>query len=251
MRKNWIRIFSLCMLTLSISASAVNPILEKIRGNAKADTEARQKFREELKEMDRNQILQALPLGKDTALIRKMQLKQGQILLREYEKLNSERLKIFGKDIKKDAHKSEQVMVEKFRKGEVLVVSIPSKLIFMPNGTEMTQNASEYLRPLLKFLRNPDMYWMILDMHTDNTGSRQYSDSLAVSRVETVYDWISNSGADTDYVFLSATGSSEPLPGTSNISMEERARNRRMEVYLVPGKKMLDEAQKGRISFAK
>ena len=34
-----------------------------------------------------------------------------------------------------------------------------------------------------------------------------------------------------------------------NNSMSNRERNRRLEVYLVPGKKMLEQAKKGRIVF--
>jgi len=221
----------------ALGASAVNPILEKFQKKDRTEQTEKAKYLEQLNDLNKEGLLQALPLGKDTTLIKKMQLKQGQALKRDYDRLNS------GRD------KRDHVMIEKFRRGEVLLVTIPASVLFMPNGIEMTHTASGYLRPLLKYLRNPDMYWMILDMHTDNTGSRQYSDSLALNRVDAIYDWFEGAGADTDYLFLTASGSSDPLPGTHNISMEERARNRRLEVYLVPGRKMLEQAKKGRISF--
>lgn len=239
MKKTWKKIFSICLLATVFCAPAANPILERFQKRQKTETESREKYLEQLNDLDKDGLLQALPLGKDTALIKKMQLKQGQALKKDYDRLNSSR----GED------KREHVMVEKFRRGEVLLITIPASLIFMPNGVEMTQTASTYLKPLLRFLRNPDMYWMILDMHTDNTGSKQYSDNLALNRVDAVYDWFDGSGADTDFIFLTASGSNDPLPGTKNISMEERARNRRLEVYLVPGRKMLEQAKKGRISF--
>ncbi len=42
---------------------------------------------------------------------------------------------------------------------------------------------------------------------------------------------------------------SDDMPLKPNNSVENRADNRRLEIYLVPGKKMLEQAKKGRIVF--
>ncbi len=39
------------------------------------------------------------------------------------------------------------------------------------------------------------------------------------------------------------------MPLKSNDSMDNRDKNRRLEIYLVPGEKMVQQAQKGRIAF--
>lgn len=39
------------------------------------------------------------------------------------------------------------------------------------------------------------------------------------------------------------------MPLVENNSLTNRERNRRLEVYLVPGTKMLEQAKKGRIVF--
>lgn len=222
MNNQWKKIFSLGILILAMSAGAVNPLLQKLNGKEETPDDKRL---EELADMNKQELLAATPLGKDTALIKKMQYKQGISLYRDYDRLNQRR------------NKRDQVTVEKYRNGEVLLVTIPSSLLFAPNETELMTSAGKYLQPLIKFLRNPDMYWLILDMHTDNTGSREYTDSIALDRVDAVSDWFDNTGADTRFLFPTASGSTESLPGNHNLSMEDRARNRRLEIYLVPGKK--------------
>lgn len=91
------------------------------------------------------------------------------------------------------------------------------------------------------------MYRVMLVMHTDNTGNEAYREQLTVDRVNTVFDWFVNSGSDTRYLFSYAIGDSMPL--RANDSMDNRDKNRRLEIYLVPGQKMVDQAKKGRISF--
>lgn len=228
-------------LFFAFSLNAENPILkQKIqeqREKKHTTTTAIDKISESLQDLNKLGLLSALPLGKDTSLIKKMQLKQGNLLFKEYDRLN------------KGRNKRDIATVEKFRNGEVLLITIPSSLLFYPNETTLTPNASKYLSPLVRFLKNPDMYWMVLDMHTDNTGSKEYTDSLALDRVDAVFEWFENNGSDTRFLFPTASGSTEPLPGNKNLSMESRARNRRLEVYLIPGNKMLDQAKKGRIGF--
>lgn len=93
------------------------------------------------------------------------------------------------------------------------------------------------------------MYRVMLVMHTDNTGSEPYREQLTVDRVNAVFDWFDNSGSDTRYLFSYALGDDMPL--RPNDSMDNRDKNRRLEIYLVPGSKMVQQAQKGRIADRK
>ena len=60
-------------------------------------------------------------------------------------------------------------------------------------------------------------------------------------------NWFEDHGEDTRYLFVYAM--SDDMPLKPNNSVENRADNRRLEIYLVPGKKMLEQAKKGRIVF--
>ncbi|MBD5357118.1 MAG: OmpA family protein [Bacteroides sp.] len=185
---------------------------------------------EALDELDFIEMLNSVDVGKTSELIQKFQNKEGKNRL-----LNG-----------KYNTKSE-CTVEAFRNKEVLLITIPAHLLFGPNMTELRSKAGEYLAPIRRYLKNPDTYRVMLVMHTDNTGSEPYREQLTADRVNAVFDWFEESGSDTSYLFSYALGDDMPLK--PNDSMDNRDRNRRLEIYLVPGKKMVEQAQKGRIEF--
>lgn len=185
---------------------------------------------EALDELDFIEMLNSVDVSKTSELIQKFQTKEGKTRL-----LN-------GKYNPKG-----ECTVEAYRNKEVLLVTIPAHLLFAPNNTDLKQGASEYLAPIRRYLKEPDMYRVMLVMHTDNTGSEPYREQLTVNRVNAIFDWYENSGSDTRYLFSYALGDDMPL--RANDSMENRDRNRRLEIYLVPGEKMLEQAKKGKISF--
>lgn len=185
---------------------------------------------EELDDLDFIQMLNSVDPGNGSALIQKFQAKEGKNRL-----LN-------GK-----YNPSGECKVEAFRNKEVLLITIPAHLLFDPNDTELKSGAQEYLTPIKRYLKEPDMFRVMLVMHTDNTGSDEYRDRITMERVNSVFDWFEDSGANTTYLFSYALGDDMPLK--PNDSMENRRLNRRLEIYLVPGTKMVQQAQKGRIAF--
>lgn len=185
---------------------------------------------EALDDMDFIEMLNSVDVGKASELIQKFQNKEGKTRL-----LN-------GKYNPNGA-----CTVEAFRNKEVLLVTIPAHLLFGPNMTELRSKAGEYLAPIRRYLKNPDTYRVMLVMHTDNTGSESYREQLTADRVNAVFDWFEDSGSDTSYLFSYALGDDMPLK--PNDSMDNRDKNRRLEIYLVPGTKMVEQAQKGRIEF--
>ncbi len=177
------------------------------------------------------EMVNSVPLdAKSAELIRKFQEKEG-------------RNRLFARDY----NQKSECTVETYRNKEVLLVTIPASKLFSPNDTELRPGAEALLSPLKRYLKDPDMYRVLLVMHTDNTGSTQYRDRLTEERVHAVGDWFDENGSDTTYLFTYPYGDDMPL--VENNSMANRARNRRLEVYLMPGKKMLEQAKKGRIVF--
>lgn len=183
-----------------------------------------------LDEMDFIEMLNSVETGNASALIQKFQSKEGKTRL-----LN-------GK-----YNPSGECTVEAYRNKEVLLITIPAHLLFAPNQTVLRQGAGDYLSPLRRYLKDPDMFRVMLVMHTDNTGSEEYREQLTVDRVNTVFQWFEESGSNTNYLFSYAL--SDEMPLKPNDSMENRRTNRRLEVYLVPGTKMVEQAKKGRIAF--
>ncbi|MDE5813386.1 MAG: OmpA family protein [Muribaculaceae bacterium] len=137
--------------------------------------------------------------------------------------------------------------IEAYRKKEVILITIPSSELFAPNSTDLKDEAEKYLAPIKRYMKDPDMFRVLLVMHTDNTGSAKYRDNITADRVDTVTAWFEEQGADTSFTFSYAFGDESPL--VPNTSIENREKNRRLEVYLMPGKKMLEAAKKGKIDF--
>lgn len=139
--------------------------------------------------------------------------------------------------------------VETYRDKEVIIITVPAARLFGANSTELLEDASVWLDPLKRYLdpTRPDMYRVLLVMHTDNTGSTSYTDNLSLERVEAVYEYLDDLGVDTRYLFPTAAGATDPIH--PNDTVDGRAANRRLEIYLIPGTRMQDEAKKGRIAL--
>lgn len=144
--------------------------------------------------------------------------------------------------------------VETYRNKEVILITIPAAQLFAPNDTVLRPTAAALLNPIKRYLKEPDFFRVLLVMHTDNTGSPEYRDMLTEQRSRAVFEWFENqSGLDTEFLYPFAFGDDMPLVENGveveNNTMSNREKNRRLEIYLVPGKKMLEQAKKGKISY--
>lgn len=227
--KNLLRVlykgrFAILAAAALMTGGAMNLHAESVKGNGDKERDAT------LDELGFIEMLNSVDLGSTSPLVQKFQDKEGKTRLLN-GKYNS----------------SGECTVEAFRNKEVLLVTIPAHLLFEPNGVELRPGAADYLSPIRRYLKDPDMYRVLIVMHTDNTGSELYREQITTDRVNSVFDWFDNSGSDTRFLFSFAL--SDDMPLKPNDSMDNRDRNRRLEVYLVPGTKMVEQAQKGRISF--
>ena len=146
------------------------------------------------------------------------------------------------------AFKKSNYDVEIMRDDEVIVITIPASQLFDPNDTVLNDVGKERLKPFLRMLKNPGFYKMLLVMHSDNTGSEFYTLNLTRQRVNAIFDWFEANGS-VDYIVPYALGSTDPI--VDNNSVENRKRNRRLEIYLVPEKTMLQQAKKGNINISR
>lgn len=189
---------------------------------------------DELAELTWIQMLNSVDPGKGADLIRKFQDKEARTVL-----LKS----IYGE-------KNNGCRVENIRNKEVLLVTIPAENLFGPNSRTLREDADKYLEPIKRYLKQPDMWRVMLVMNTDNTGSPQYREELTEDRVLAVTDWFEEQPKlDTDFLFPYSLSDTRPLIDTPNNTMENRNANRRLEIYLVPGETMVDMAKKGKIAF--
>lgn len=184
-----------------------------------------------LEEMSFAELINSVDLGKHADLVRTFQEREASNVLLKNHILTE----------------ANGCTVDAIRNKEVLVVTIPAGKLFGPNKTELRDQAYKFLEPFKRYLKDPDMYRVLIVMHTDNTGSELYREELTIERAEAVAEWFEESGADTTYLFPFAM--SDDIPLVKNDSFENRERNRRLEVYLVPGEKMVEAAKKKMIAF--
>lgn len=185
---------------------------------------------EELDELEFKEMINAVDLGNTADLIRKFQDEEAKKRLREPYTV-----------------KYKGCNLENYRNKEILLITIPARLLFAPNESNLNKKAGEILSPIKRYFKNPDTYRVLLVMHTDNTGSPEYRDLITENRVNAIADWFDNQGLDTSYLFTYAMGDDMPLK--DNDSQANRDANRRLEIYLVPGEKMVEQAKKGKIEF--
>ncbi len=145
------------------------------------------------------------------------------------------------------AFKKSNYEVEVMRDDEVIVITIPASQLFEPNDTVLSKLGEEQLKPFLRMVKNPGFYKMLLVMHSDNTGSSEYTLNLTRQRVNAIFDWFDENGS-VDYVVPYALGETDPL--VDNNSVENRKTNRRLEIFLVPEQTMLQQAKKGKINIS-
>lgn len=133
--------------------------------------------------------------------------------------------------------------VDMMRDDEVVLVTIPSDDLFLPNDTLLSPSAPAKMTPVTDLLRTPDMYKVVYAVHTDNTGSQFYNMELSHRRNNSIYDWLLSKVNEDVIIIPYEMGDTDPIE--ENNSRSGRAANRRLEIYLIPGPRMITDAHKG------
>ncbi len=142
------------------------------------------------------------------------------------------------------AHKRERV--ETMRNGEVVVSTIAADILFEPNDTVLTKASHSLLQPYLNLMRQPGMYKLIIVCHTDNTGSETYTDRLSESRVNSVSEYLLQGNQSNHATLVPyALGASDPL--YPNNTMDNRRSNRRLEIFIVPDRSLIEMAKSNKL----
>lgn len=132
--------------------------------------------------------------------------------------------------------------VETERHGEVVVVTIPASDLFVPNSTELEVSGQKLIEPFSAYLKTPNRFKVILVMHSDDTGSRSYLEQLTTARMQAVKTFLEKRSANLGQIVGYAVADDEPVCANSNIA--NRARNRRLEIYIIPDEELINQVKK-------
>jgi outer membrane protein OmpA-like peptidoglycan-associated protein len=122
----------------------------------------------------------------------------------------------------------QQLRAERTDRGMVVTLE---DVLFQVNGADLQPGAQTELIRLADYLkRNPDRKIMI-EGHTDNTGSSEYNLQLSQLRALSVESFLVGSGVSPDRI--RATGYGETRPEAPNDSATGRQQNRRVEIVIL------------------
>ncbi len=158
------------------------------------------------------------------------------LIKQQYEHLQS-----FYKQFRKQGFE-----VRLIRNDEVIKITMPADSFFAKDSSNFNiKNGSKYWLTILGYLRITEFYRVIISVHHDNTINGDAANDLTYKRVLAITDWLSLKTVNSRNVIPYSMGNDYPL--TKDNSSKNRAKNRRIEIFIFPGKTMIDLAKENKL----
>lgn len=133
--------------------------------------------------------------------------------------------------------------IESVNEGQAIKVTFDSGILFQTNSSALSNQSKTALTNFANNLKtNTDTNIQIIG-YTDNTGNDNINIPLSQNRAKSVYSFLSSKGISISRMVFEGKGSDNPVADNSTAS--GRKENRRVEVYILPSQKMIEEAQNG------
>jgi len=116
--------------------------------------------------------------------------------------------------------------------GDRLIVTMPQDILFDVDSTYVRPDLRTDLGKLAANLQRYPNTTVDVIGHTDNTGAASYNQSLSARRASAVASVLMNSGVTPSRVRSYGRGEDEPV--ASNLTIEGRRQNRRVEIVIRP-----------------
>ena len=138
----------------------------------------------------------------------------------------------------------EGAQVETVNEGEAIKVTFESGILYATNSSTLNAASRSSLDRFATSLQNnPDTDVRIYG-HTDSSGSDAINNPLSQRRAESVYNYLLSKGISGNRIESQGFGSSQPI--ADNTTAAGRSQNRRVEVYILPNAKMIQDAKEGK-----
>ena len=109
-----------------------------------------------------------------------------------------------------------------------------STVLFGFDQAVLTPQAQALLDQQLATLQATELMVVVAVGHTDSVGAEKYNLSLSTRRAAAVRDYLLSRGVSVQRVYIEGRGESDPL--VNNSTESGRAKNRRVEIELIPAK---------------
>jgi outer membrane protein OmpA-like peptidoglycan-associated protein len=131
------------------------------------------------------------------------------------------------------------------RVGEGIKITFASGILFASNSSNLTPAASGNIDELATTLQKYADTNVVIDGHTDASGSDAINKPLSQRRAQAVANELSAKGVDTSRITATGYGSSQPV--ADNTTAAGKAANRRVEVAIFANEKMQKAAKRGQL----
>lgn len=133
--------------------------------------------------------------------------------------------------------------IETVNDGQAIKVTFDSGILFALNKADLSSNSKVSLTNFANSLKaNPDTDVEIYG-HTDSSGGDNINVPLSEKRAASVKSYLMGQGVASNRIVSYGMGSSQPV--VQENAKGVAAENRRVEVYILPNEKMIQEAEAG------
>ncbi|PRY53642.1 outer membrane protein OmpA-like peptidoglycan-associated protein [Arcticibacter pallidicorallinus] len=137
-------------------------------------------------------------------------------------------------DTEYDAYRNKLPGTQVDRVQSGVKVTFASEILFPTNSSYLTEPAKEKLQKLVKVIKEKGSAKLLIEGHTDKTGTPEYNKWLSEKRAASVKAFAVSMGLSEASV--STTGLGDTKPVAVNSTPEGRAKNRRVEITISQGK---------------
>lgn len=122
--------------------------------------------------------------------------------------------------------------VEVIREGDTIRLQLPGAITFATNSASISQGFYPVLDDVVKVLNKYEKTTLVIEGHTDNTGSLEYNQTLSLNRANAVRNHFMGNGVDQRRLTTMGFGPTQPV--ADNNTVDGRQLNRRVELRIVP-----------------
>ena len=131
------------------------------------------------------------------------------------------------------------------RVGEGIKITFDSGILFAHNSAQLSSTAMQNIEELAKTLKKYGDTNVLIQGHTDATGSDQYNLNLSQRRANSVRAFTTRQGVAPNRITTEGFG--ERMPVASNNTAAGKQANRRVEIAIYANEKLKKAAEKGQI----
>lgn len=126
---------------------------------------------------------------------------------------------------------------------QAIKVTFDSGILFSTGKSDLNANSKTALTKFAASLKETPETDVTIYGHTDNTGSRETNVQLSKNRAASVAAFLNSNGISTARMTTEGKAFDEPV--ADNSTVEGRAQNRRVEIYITANEQMINQAEQG------